>query len=272
MVDVKDNISLDISVKSALLAFFVLGLFVGIAIGGAGALTLQDNTKTLQSPTAQDKTVEDDVSGTTESDKDLGSESESKTVSISDLDVKGERSMGEDNAEVTMVYFGDFNCMYCYRFAQQTLPQIKDNFVKSGDVEVVYKNLITMGENSITLAKASEAAWDMTGESDSEVYWEFHSQLHEDQKTRKQNSQSVMEDIMDTAAKVEGIESDKLRNKMEEISDEEVTQDVQEARKRSITGTPGFILFKTGSEEGIPIQGAQPYSSFESEINKLLEK
>jgi protein-disulfide isomerase len=179
--------------------------------------------------------------------------------------------MGSSDAEVTLVYFGDFNCMYCYRFAQQSLPKIRENFVGSGDVRIVYKNLITMGENSVTLAKASEAAWNMVGEENSELYWEFHSQLHDDQKERKQNSQPVMEDILDTASKVEGIDGEQLRNEMESISDEQVTQDVQAARQRGITGTPGFVVFETGADEGTPITGAQPYSNFETEINKLLE-
>jgi protein-disulfide isomerase len=264
-----DSISLDISVRAALAAVFGLGLIIGVAVGGAGALTLQDSSETTQ-PSTQDTGSQGDTAPQP-SESDSGSESGTQTVSVSDLNLEGERTMGSSDAEVTLVYFGDFNCMYCYRFAQQSLPQIRDNFVESGDVRVVYKNLITMGENSVTLAKASEAAWNMVGEENPDLYWEFHSQLHADQEERKQNSQPVMEDIMDTAEKVEGIDSEELRNEMDSITEEQVTQDVQAARQRGITGTPGFIVFETGTEEGTPIQGAQPYSNFESEINNLLE-
>lgn len=266
----RESISLDVSVRNALVAVFGFGLILGIVIGGAGALTLQDSSESLQ-PSTQDTDIQGDNSPQPSESDSAGDDSESQTVSVSNLNLDGERTMGSSDAEVTLVYFGDFNCMYCYRFAQQSLPQIKDNFVDSGDVKIVYKNLITMGENSVTLAKASEAAWNMVGEENPDLYWEFHSQLHEDQKTRKQNTQSVMEDIMDTASKVEGIDSEKLSDEMNSISDEQISQDAEEARQRSITGTPGFIVFKTGAEEGTPIQGAQPYSNFESEINSLLE-
>lgn len=263
----KDSISFDISVKTALTAVFGIGLILGLAAGGATPFTLQDNAESIE-PSTQNTGSQD---ATQSSETDLEKESGSQTVSVSDLNLEGERTMGNSDAEVTLVYFGDFNCMYCYRFAQQSLPQIRDNFVESGDVKIVYKNLITMGENSVTLAKASEAAWNMVGEENPDLYWEFHSQLHADQKDRKQSPQPVMEDIMDTASKVDGIDSKQLRNEMDSITDEQVIQDVQEARQRGITGTPGFIVFETGTEEGKPIQGAQPYSNFETEINKLLE-
>ena len=262
-----DSISVDISAKAALAAVFGLGLILGVTVGAAGAVTLQDSAA-LQPPTENTGSQGDTAPQPSETDS--GS-SGSETVSVSDLELEGERTMGSSDAEVTLVYFGDFNCMYCYRFAQQSLPKIRENFVESGDVRIVYKNLITMGENSVTLAKASEAAWNMVGEENPEIYWKFHSRLHDDQKERKQNSQPVMEDIMDTAAKVEGIDGEQLRNEMDSISDEQVTQDVRAARQRGITGTPGFIVFETGAEEGTPITGAQPYSNFETEINKLLE-
>lgn len=265
-----DSISLDISVRAALAAVFGLGLIIGVAAGGAGALTLQDGSEAIQ-PSTQNTDLQGNNAPQPPESDNAESESGTETVSVSDLDLEGERTMGSSDAEVTMVYFGDFNCMYCYRFAQQSLPQIRDNFVGSGDVRVIYKNLITMGENSVTLAKASEAAWNMVGEQNPDLYWKFHSQLHADQPTRKKNSQPVMEDIMDTAAKVDGIDGEKLRDEMESITEEQVTQDAQAARQRGITGTPGFILFETGADEGTPLQGAQPYSNFESEINSLLE-
>ena len=265
-----DSISLDISVRTALAAVFGLGLILGLAVGGAGALTIQDSSDAAQ-PSTQNTSSEGNTTPQPSESDNSESKSGTETVSVSDLNLEGERTMGSSDAEVTLVYFGDFNCMYCYRFAQQTLPQIRENFVESGDVRVVYKNLITMGENSVTLAKASEAAWNMTGEENPDLYWKFHSQLHDDQKERKQSPQPVMDDIMDTASKVEGIDSEELKSEMDSITEEQVSQDVRAARQRGITGTPGFIVFETGAEEGKPIQGAQPYSKFESEINNLLE-
>ncbi|MCJ7428792.1 MAG: thioredoxin domain-containing protein [Candidatus Nanohaloarchaeota archaeon QJJ-5] len=254
-----------ISRRLAFATVFLLGISFGTVIGGASTITLQNNPGSL--PDIEQLAPTDNQEPNQPSQDDT----ETEPVSVSDLNITDERTMGAQDAPVTLVYFGDFNCMYCYRFAQQTLPQLRDTFVQSGDVKIVYKNLITMGQNSITLAKASEAAWDMVGETDPDTYWAFHSQLHDDQQIRKQNEQSVMQDIMDTASKVEGIDEETLRTTMDKISDETVTQDIQQARQRGITGTPGFVLFESQSDTGTPIQGAQPYSTFETEITELLD-
>src|SRR3989344_3999170 len=50
--------------------------------------------------------------------------------------------LGDANAPVTIIEFGDYQCPFCGRFFNQTEPQIRENYVKTGKVKFVYKDLI----------------------------------------------------------------------------------------------------------------------------------
>ncbi|QKQ98383.1 thioredoxin domain-containing protein [Candidatus Nanohaloarchaea archaeon] len=261
-----EKVSLDISVKNAIAISFIAGIILGILIGGAGALTLQKSPQTLEPTSTNNPSPSPTTSDTQQDNKDGGN-----TVSVADLTWENDPVLGSKDAEVTLVWFSDLNCMYCRRFAQNTFPQIRENYVSQGEVRVVKKDFITMGANSVTLAKASQAAWQLVGEENPKVYWRWTDAISENQPERKRNSQTVTEDIISTTREVDGIKAEQLREKMKEISREEIQQDIQDGKQRGISGTPGFLIFRTGSDEATQMTGAQPYSVFKSEINKLLE-
>lgn len=273
MIDVTEKISLDLSVKTAIIFSFASGLLFGVVVGGAGALTLQDLSSQSVQPTDSGSDTDNPSPAPSPDTADTGDtqSQESNTVSVAELTWEEEPVLGNKDAEVTLVWFSDLNCMYCRRFAQNSFPQIRENFVKNGEVQVVKKDFITMGANSFTLAKASQAAWQLVGEDNPEVYWKWSDTISKNQPERKRNSKSVTEDILSTTEDVEGIDAEQLEQRMKQIDQQEIQDDIQEGKERGISGTPGFLIFKTGSEEATTIQGAQPYSTFDSEINGLLE-
>ena len=57
-------------------------------------------------------------------------------VSLDDDPVKG-----NPNAPVTIIEFSDFQCPFCSRFFTQTLPLIEENYINSGKVKFVYRDL-----------------------------------------------------------------------------------------------------------------------------------
>ncbi len=54
--------------------------------------------------------------------------------------------------------------------------------------------------------------------------------------------------------------------------EEKIDQDISDARKAGITGTPGFVLGETTENfvQGTFIGGTRPYIHFQNLINKLL--
>lgn len=263
-----EKVSLDLSVRNTIITTFIAGILLGIIIGGAGAMTLQNSAQnTAETTSANSPTPSPDTTGDNSDTQTQGS----NTVSVADLTWEDDPVLGSEDAEVTLVWFSDLNCMYCRRFAQNSFPQIRENFVNSGDVRVVKKDFITMGENSFTLAKASQAAWQLVGEENPEVYWTWSNTVSENQPERKRNSKNVTEDIISTTQNVDGINAEQLRQRIKEIDQQEIQEDISQGKQRGISGTPGFLIFKTGSGQATTITGAQPYSTFEFEINKLLE-
>ena len=87
--------------------------------------------------------------------------------------------LGDANAPVTIIEFGDYQCPFCGRFFSQTEPQIRENYVKTGKAKFVYKDLVIIdgfgagGQESANSAMAANCA----GEQGK--FWEYHDLLFE---------------------------------------------------------------------------------------------
>src|SRR3989344_3059046 len=44
--------------------------------------------------------------------------------------------LGDENAPITMIEFVDYECPFCKRFADETLPQIIKNYIDTGKVKL----------------------------------------------------------------------------------------------------------------------------------------
>src|SRR5690606_36661690 len=49
--------------------------------------------------------------------------------------------MGSDTARVKLIVFSDFQCSYCKTFAVETLPKLEEEYVKTGLLQVHFRNL-----------------------------------------------------------------------------------------------------------------------------------
>ena len=52
-----------------------------------------------------------------------------------------EMTLGEDDAPVTMVEYAMFTCPHCAAFNQEVLPQIKANYIDTGKVKLVFREV-----------------------------------------------------------------------------------------------------------------------------------
>ena len=60
---------------------------------------------------------------------------------LGDLRIKGSPSLGSPKAPITIVEFSDFECTYCRRFHDQVLSQLKEQYVSTGLLRFVHKDL-----------------------------------------------------------------------------------------------------------------------------------
>ena len=48
--------------------------------------------------------------------------------------------MGNIDAPITILEWGDYQCTYCYKFHQNTLNIINEEFIKTGKVKIIFKD------------------------------------------------------------------------------------------------------------------------------------
>jgi hypothetical protein len=81
--------------------------------------------------------------------------------------------LGNPNAPITMVEFGDYQCTFCYKFHDDTMEKIYEKYVKNGDVNFIYKDFPLNGEASILASEASYCA-QQQGQ-----FWEYHNLIYD---------------------------------------------------------------------------------------------
>ena len=97
---------------------------------------------------------------------------------------RGWNVLGDPEAPVTLVKFGDFQCSTCRRWAEETGEAIRKTYIQQGQVKLVYRHFIFFGYNSRLLAMGTECA----GEQGS--FWHFHDRIYRD---GPQNREGMLE-------------------------------------------------------------------------------
>ena len=80
--------------------------------------------------------------------------------------------LGSKDAPITMVEFGDYQYFYCNQFYHATEPAIVKNYVDTGKVKLVFKDLTIIGQDSINAAHATHCA------QEKGKFWEYHDTLY----------------------------------------------------------------------------------------------
>jgi protein-disulfide isomerase len=163
--------------------------------------------------------------------------------------------LGPEDAPVVIVEFSDFQCGYCGRWYDETLPQILEKY--PDEVKFVYRDFPIFGEDSARAAMASECA------ADQDKFWDMHNRIFALQTSGElaldqASLVSMAGDLdMDTDAFEQCLATEKFMD--------EVLVDFQAADMYGFRGTPGFII------NGVVYTfGAQPFEIFDSIIQNEL--
>lgn len=187
--------------------------------------------------------------------RDSGNGSKTGTTATG-VSAEGNYFKGEEDAPVVLYEFSDFQCPFCARFYTDALPQIEENYIKTGKVKLVYKDFPLDSIHS----EATPAALAARCAGDQGQFWEFHDKIFENQQLLSSSSYTTWanELDLDTATFNECLTSQK------HIS--AIRKDLLEGEKAGVRGTPAFIL------NGQVISGAQPYVVFQQAIEGALAK
>ncbi|MFC0186980.1 DsbA family protein [Fictibacillus aquaticus] len=101
-----------------------------------------------------------------------------KDTAENDIDYSGQPFLGDENAPVEMIEFGDYKCPACKNFNEQLFPVIEKELIDTGKVKFYFMNYAFINVDSERSAKFAEAVYKELG---SETFWKFHHKLYEEQ-------------------------------------------------------------------------------------------
>ena len=177
----------------------------------------------------------------------------------------GSPILGNIDAPLTLVEFGDYQCSFCKKHFVQTHDLIMKNYVATGNVKILFKDMIvTPGEDSIHAAHAAHCA------KDQGMFWKYHYMLYNNWKG--ENTGWVTDDILNKFASDVDLDMNEFSKCMSEKKWMNLIRaSGEDANTMGVTGTPSFFLI--GPENEITkIHGAQPYEAFKRTIDSMLKK
>ncbi|MDP4008007.1 MAG: DsbA family protein [Candidatus Peregrinibacteria bacterium] len=144
--------------------------------------------------------------------------------------------LGDLNAPVTIIEFSDFQCPVCEQFHRETGKKIKEQYIDTGKVKLVYRDfpIYNIHEYAISAAKAGECAYEQG------KFWEMHNYLFENQYSW-QNAD--VKTILTNAAGKLGINTEQFAICFDADSTlEKIGFDFYTGKSLKVNGTPTFFI------------------------------
>jgi protein-disulfide isomerase len=159
--------------------------------------------------------------------------------------------------------FSDYQCPFCGKAFQETLPLIERDYIRTGKLRYVFRDFpLSIHKDA---PKAAEAA-NCAGEQGS--YWKMHDQLFLNQKALG------LKDLPRYAGAI-GLDPVRFQECLDSGKHAgEVQKDMEEGRAAGVTGTPSFFLGVAEGPKTMRVQkqivGAQPYDVIKAAIEEAL--
>lgn len=111
----------------------LVGVAAIIVIGVGGYVALSGGNGTEPAPVASDAAAQPAETTSTEQASGGG---EGWDAGITDFDAV----LGDPSAPVTMIEYASFTCPHCAAFHTETLPELKERFVDTGQLKIVFRD------------------------------------------------------------------------------------------------------------------------------------
>lgn len=164
--------------------------------------------------------------------------------------------LGDLNAKVIIIEFSDYQCPFCKKFYDETLPSLKKDYINTGKVKLIYRDypLSSIHPQAQKSAEAAECA------GEQRKYYEYHDKLFKNQKALDiENLKKYAKELgLNTNQFNDCLDSNKMAS--------EVQKDLEDGQNLGVDGTPAFFI------NGIPLTGAQPFEAFKNIIEQELSK
>ena len=170
------------------------------------------------------------------------------------------RIQGSPTAPVWVIEVSDFQCPFCKEWHDQTYPQLRDAFVRTGKVRLAYINF-PLAQHKYAWP-AAEAAMCAGAQG---KFWEMHDALFASQAKWQELPSAAP--FFDSLARATGVDAARWRQCVQSGKMKAWIQaDHDRAQAAGATSTPTFMI---GDQI---LAGAQPIENLRSAIDSALAK
>ena len=177
--------------------------------------------------------------------------------------------LGDRNAPLTLIEFGDYQCTYCKKFFHETVESILINYVETGKVKMLFKDFIVVdgavgGNGSMNAANAAHCA------NDQGMFWQFHSTLYNN--WAGEGTGWISSEQLNKFANTLELDTNEFSNCVAELKWKKlVNASHDDAVALGVTATPTFFVIDE-NRNVLKITGAQDYDVFKEVFDSALEK
>lgn len=180
--------------------------------------------------------------------------------------IDGAAILGDPKAPLTIFIYSDYQCPFCGKFYQEAERQIRKDYVDTGKVNMVYKNLAFLGPESIAAANAAECA------KDQGKFWQYHDALFDteiQELQTKDNSEGTGNLTRDLFKQIASNLKMNVNNFLSCYDSQKYNSEIQNDTQEAQTLLPQ-VSTPTIYIAGQFIQGAYPYGTFKQAIDAAL--
>jgi protein-disulfide isomerase len=183
-----------------------------------------------------------------------------ETFTLQQLIKNGSPYEGNPSAPITIVEWGDYQCTYCHMFHDSSLGIIKDEYLKSGKANLVFRDFPLNGPASVLAAEASHCAQDQG------KFWEYHDEVY--RNWNGENTGWVSKDSLSMFAQNVGLDVDQLKSCLDSSKYKQQVLDTYGlGQKIKIDATPSFLIIK--DNKVVKITGNQPIEVFKKTLDGM---
>jgi protein-disulfide isomerase len=177
-------------------------------------------------------------------------------------------TLGSPTAPVTLQYFGDLECPICKQFSDGALKPLIEKYVRPGKLKIEYRNLETATREPETFRTQQIAA---LAAGKQQKGW-YYIELFYKEQGQEDTGYVTEKFLQELARQVPGMNLTKwTTDRSNGEFTNAITTDAQAANNAGFTGTPSFLLGKTGQPQKKFESSLTDPSGFESAINSLLK-
>lgn len=172
--------------------------------------------------------------------------------------------LGQADAPIKVVEFGDFKCPACKIGNEKIKPPLVKDYIESGQVAFYFVNMPFISPDSTTAALAAQSVF----HQNSDDYWTYFDALYDYQQA-EEIEWATPDYLVDLAKQANlSIDFDLLRQDIDNKTYlNEVNEHKSQAEKVNVSGTPTYFI------NGVEYMGGyDDYAAFEQQLQKAMEE